>query len=97
MSFSNKDINGLSCVIGSISFIASLLTIRLILIHPKKKSGYLLLILSLATTQLADDIGHMIIPADNGIKYTREACELKGNTNNNDNNNTNTNTNTNTN
>ena len=82
MSSTFKDINTLSCILGSISLIASIVTIRMVLIHPKNNSGYLLLILSLATTQIADDIGHIIIPS-NGIRYTREFCNLKGNTNSN--------------
>jgi len=72
-----QDINIASCIIGCISLVASIITIRLILIHPKRKSGYLLLILSLATTQLSVDISHIIIPSS-GIKYSKQVCELKG-------------------
>ena len=69
-------VNTSSCIAGSISILASLLTIRLVLLM--KRNGLLLVVLSLAITQCAVDIGHIIIPPIPAINYNHKVCQLKG-------------------
>ena len=65
-----------SCITGSISLVASAITIRLVLLM--KSNGFLLVILSLAITQGIVSLGHCIIPNEGNNHYTHSLCNFKG-------------------
>lgn len=70
-----NSIDIVSCITGSISLVASAITVRLVLLM--KSNGFLLVILSLAITQGIVSLGHCIIPNE-GNHYTHSVCNFKG-------------------
>jgi len=71
-----NSIDIVSCITGSISLVASAITIRLVLLM--KSNGFLLVILSLAITQGIVSLGHCIIPNESNNHYTHSVCNFKG-------------------
>jgi len=65
----------ISCITGSISLLASYLTIRVVLLM--KMNGYLKLVTSLAVVQVFVDIGH-IMTFQNKMKTNNALCQTHG-------------------